>query len=103
MMELQVTEGKHVALFAGGCCDEHLKAELLAFWSRHPGDTFTAGVIAYAIDHPKLELNKALKLLAEAGLVDTSASGGLVFYNLTATESKRRPVLELSNLNEGSL
>ncbi len=100
---MEVMEGKCVAHFAGSRSDEHLRAELLAFWSRHPGDRFTVGVISYAIDHSKLELNKALKLLAEAGIVNASTHGDLIFYNLTADEAKRRSVLDLSVVGQDSL
>jgi len=72
--------------------------ELLAFWGMHPNARFTRYAICYGVDWSKLEANRALMALVEAGVVDTHNHNGLTFYSLTKNEEKRRPVVELAAL-----
>jgi len=87
VVALDVLNEKQLFQFVGKYAGDHLRVELLAFWSRHPHDKFTASVISCALDHSKLEVKRALKLLDEAGLVDTFSTGGLTLYNLTTNET----------------
>lgn len=75
---------------------DRVKAELLSFWSRHPSDEFTVNVVSCTLGFSKLEVNKALKHLIEAGFVETHTRDGVVLYHLTADEKRRITVLELS-------
>jgi DNA-binding transcriptional ArsR family regulator len=75
---------------------DRLKSEILSFWSRHPYDKFTTSVISCALGFSKLEVSRALKALADNGLIDSCVLGDLTLYNLTTDETKRMPVLELS-------
>jgi len=83
VVALDVLNEKQSFQFVEKYAGDHLKVELLAFWSRHPHDKFTASVISCALDHSKLEVKRALKLLAETGLVDKFTTGALTLYNLT--------------------
>ena len=75
--------------------DNQVKRRLLLFWSCHPNAKFARNAISYALDSSKLEVDKALRVLVEVGLVDTHIINGVTFYSLTANEERRRPVLEL--------
>ena len=75
-----------------------MKRGLLFFWGSYPSAKFARNAIGYALDSSKLEVDKALRVLVEAGLVDTHILNGVTFYSLTANEERRRPVLELSAL-----
>lgn len=83
MVTLDILNEKRFLQSAEGYADNHLKAEILAFLSRHPHDKFTVNVISCALDHPKLRITMALKLLAEAGFVEILTMGNVTLYNLT--------------------
>ena len=78
--------------------DSWVKRELLAFWGRHPNAKFSRRVLCYALDCNKLDMDKALKALIEARLVDTCIDHDVSLYSLTTSEERRRPVLELAAL-----
>jgi len=80
---------------------DQLRMELVAFWSRHPNKRFTAGAISCALDRRKRHTVRALRALAEAGLVDISTERDEPFYSLTADSGLREPVLELASLSGG--
>ena len=78
--------------------NNRVKRELLAFWGMHPNAKFGRRAICYALDCSKLEAERALRALVNAGLVDTHMNNGLTLYSLTRNEAKRRAVLELATL-----
>ena len=51
--------------------DNRAKRRLLFFWGSHPDGKFARYTICYALDCNKLEVDRALRVLVEAGLVDT--------------------------------
>jgi len=75
-----------------------VKRELLAFWGMHPNAKFGRRAVCYALDCGKLEADRALRALVDAGLIDTHMNSGLTLYSLTRDEAKRRAVLELATL-----
>lgn len=77
---------------------DRLKMRLLAFWGRHPQARFAIDAIYCGLGCKKLDLNRALREMAEAGLLDTYHNNGVSFYSLTASKEERRPVLELASL-----
>jgi len=79
--------------------NNRVKRELLAFWGIHPNAKFGRRAICYALDCGKLEADRALRALVEAGLIDTHMNNGLTLYSLTRDEAKRRMVLELATLD----
>ena len=79
--------------------NSRVKRELLDFWGRHPNAKFSRHAICFALDCGKLEANKALRALVDAGLVDNHTNNGLTLYSLTENEEKRRLVLELAALD----
>jgi hypothetical protein len=79
--------------------DNHVKRELLLFWGCHPNAKFARHIICYALDCGKLEMDRALRALVKAGLVDTHILNDATFYSLTADEERRRRVVELSSLD----
>ena len=81
--------------------NNRVKREVLFFWGCHPNTKFTRHIICYALDCSKLEVDRELKALVEAGLVDIHILNGATFYSLTANEERRRPVLELASLDWG--
>jgi len=78
--------------------DNRVKRGLLFFWGSHPNAKFARNAIGYALDSSKLEVDKALRVLVEVGLVDTHILNGVTFYSLTTNNEKRRPVLALAAL-----
>jgi hypothetical protein len=78
--------------------NNRVKRELLAFLGRHPNARFTRYVMCYALDCGKLEVERALRALIEAELVDMHGDDSLTLYSLTRNEEKRQPVLELASL-----
>lgn len=76
--------------------NNRVKRELLTFLGMHPNAKFTRHVICYALDCGKLEVDRALKALVGAELVDTHVDNSLTLYSLTKNEEKHRPVLELA-------
>ncbi len=76
-----------------------MKRELLLFWGRHPDTKFARNAICYALDCTKLEMDRGLRALVEAGLVDTHILNGMTLYSLTVNEEKSRPVVEPAALN----
>lgn len=79
--------------------DNRVKRELLFFWGCHPNAKFARNAICYALDCTKLEMDRGLKALVEAELVDTHILNGMTFYSLTTNEERRQPVVELTTLN----
>jgi hypothetical protein len=79
--------------------DNRVKMGLLLFWGCHPNAKFASNAICYALDCTKLEMDRGLKALVEAGLVDTHILNGVTFYSLTSNDERRRPVLDLAALN----
>jgi hypothetical protein len=78
--------------------NNRVKRELLDFWGRHPGTKFSRYAICFALDCGKLEADRNLRDMVDAGLLDNHANNGLSFYSLTRNEEKRRLVLELAAL-----
>ena len=78
--------------------DNQVKRRLLFFWGSHPNAEFARNAIGYALDFSKLELDKALRVLVEAGLVDTHIHNDMTFYSLTTNNENRQPVLALAAL-----
>lgn len=76
--------------------NNRVKRELLNFWGRHPDARFSRYAICFALDCGKLEAEKALRAMVDAGLVDNHKNNGLTLYSLTKNEEKRRRVLELA-------
>ncbi|MBE0479833.1 MAG: hypothetical protein IBX68_02520 [Dehalococcoidia bacterium] len=85
-----------IAAFFRQYAGDHLRMELLAFWSRHPNTRFTEAAIRCALDCSKQEMLKALASLVDAGIVERHRQNELVCYSLTMEETKRRSVLELA-------
>lgn len=81
--------------------DDRVKRGLLFFWGNHPNAKFARYAICHALDSSKLEMNRALRALVEAGLVDTHILNGVTLYSLTVNEERRRPVVELAALDWG--
>ncbi len=79
--------------------NNRVKREILAFLGRHPNTKFTRYVLCYALDCGKLEVDRTLRALVDARLVDNHTNHGLTLYSLTRDEDKRRPVLELAALS----
>lgn len=79
--------------------DNRVKRRLLFFWGCYPNAKFARHIICYALDCGKLEVDRALRDLVKAGLVDTHILNGVTFYSLTANEERRRLVLELAALD----
>lgn len=79
---------------------DRLKMQLLAFWGRHPHARFAIGAIYCGLGYKKPDLNRALKEMVEAELLDTYHNNGVSFYSLTANEEKRQPILELASRPE---
>ena len=78
--------------------DDRVKLALLGFWGRHPKAKFSRGVISCALDCKKTDLDRALKIMVEAGLVNTRVQSGMTFYSLTTDEERKRPVLHIASL-----
>jgi len=93
-----VATGENLYCFLEEHGDNRVKRELIAFWGRHPNAKFSRRVICYALDWNKLEADRALRALVDAGVVDTHKHNGLTLYSLTMNEEKRRPVVELAAL-----
>ena len=72
---------------------DRLKREILAFWGRHPQAKFSLATMACALDCRKLDMERSLRAMVNAGLVDTYCYNGQPFYSLTADEQRRRPIL----------
>ena len=79
--------------------NNRVKREVLFFWGCHPNAKFTRHIICYALDCSKLEVDRELRALVKAELVDIHILNGVTFYSLTANEERRRPVLELAALD----
>jgi hypothetical protein len=79
--------------------NNRVKRELLEFWGLHPDAKFSRYAICFALDCGKLEADRALRDMVDAGLVDNHANNGLPLYSLTRNEEKRQPVLELAALS----
>ena len=75
------------------------KRRLLFFWGMHPNAKFARSAICHALDSSKLEVNKALRDVVKAGLVDTHILNEVTFYSLTTNDERRQPVLELAALS----
>lgn len=78
--------------------NNRVKRELLAFWGMHPEARFSSYVICFALDCGKLEMNRALREMLDAGLIDNHTHNGLSLYSLTKNEEKRQTVLKLAAL-----
>ena len=77
---------------------DRMGTKLLAFWGRHPDTGFTKSAICWALDCKKHDINRALKDMVEAGLIDMYECNSVLLYSLTANEERRRLVLELTSL-----
>ena len=79
--------------------DNRVKRELLIFWGNHPNAKFARNAICYGLDCSKLEVDRALRALVKAGLVEVHIlNNDATFYSLTTNEERRHPVLELAAL-----
>jgi hypothetical protein len=96
-LTVSIQEGLYHFLEEHG--NNRIKRELLDFWGRHPDARFSRYVICFALDCGKLEAERALKAMVDAGLVDNHENNGVTLYSLTKNEEKRRPVLELVALD----
>lgn len=74
--------------------DNRVKKELLLFWGMHPNAELARSTICYALDCSKLDVERALKALAKAGLVDTDVHKDVTFFSLSTDEERRRLVVE---------
>jgi hypothetical protein len=77
---------------------EPLEMELMAFWGRHPGRRLPRDVIAYAITCSRLDLERALGNMTEAGLIQSCVEDRTVFYWLSPDDGLRRLVVGLASL-----
>lgn len=78
--------------------DSRVKRELLAFWGRHPNAKFSKRVLCYTLDCNKLDAERTLRAMVEAGLLDKHISNSVTLYSLTTNEDSRRPILALATL-----
>jgi DNA-binding IclR family transcriptional regulator len=74
--------------------DNRVKNELLLFWGMHPNAKFAMSTICHALDCSKLDVERALKALAKAGLLDTDVHNDVTLFSLSTDEERRRPVVE---------
>ena len=66
--------------------DNRVKMRPLIFWGCHPNAKFARNAIGYALDSSKLEVDNALRVLVQAGLVDTHMHNDMTFYSLTTND-----------------
>ena len=99
MAKLDVPDEEQLVQFLEIYGGDRPRTELIAFWGRHPNAKFTRAAICCAVDCKRTDLDRALKAMVEAGLVDTCMIRGIFFYWLSANEEIRRLVLKLASLN----
>lgn len=96
MIEQEVPSGESrfwsSVLVHGGA----LTVEVVAFWHRHPDCRFAESTMCYGLGCRRLDLERAMKAMVEAGLVDVRVHDGMPFYSLTRDEGLRRQVMGLS-------
>jgi DNA-binding IclR family transcriptional regulator len=76
-----------------------VRGELLAFWGRHPNVKFGKSAICHALDYNKSDVERALKALAETGLVETHIYNEAMLYSLTTNEERRQLAVGLGALS----
>jgi len=80
------------------------KLEVLLFLSRHPQAKFSFDAIAGSRGARRLELADGVKSLVREGIVHAEVSDrDMVWFSLTANQSKRKCVEELTELDSGSV
>lgn len=97
-MTVSELAGETLFQFVKEYAGDRLKVELLAFWGRHPNARFSRLAIRCALECGKSDINRTLKDMVEAGLLDIHTGCGEVFYSLTADETKRQLALGLATL-----
>jgi len=77
------------------------KQEALLFWALHPNTKFSRLAVLSAMECSRIEVERALKDMVEAGLVDMHSYNGLVTYSLTSNQNMRQMVTLFSTLDWG--
>ncbi|HEY42259.1 MAG TPA: hypothetical protein G4O18_10475 [Dehalococcoidia bacterium] len=81
--------------------DTRAKQELLLFWGLHPDARFSRLAVLSAMECSRLDVEKALKSMANDNLIDMRSDSGLITYSLTTNENIRQMVALLSTLDWG--
>jgi DNA-binding GntR family transcriptional regulator len=74
--------------------DNRVRNNLLLFWGMHPNAKFAVATICHALDCSKLDVQRALGALAEAGLLDREVHNHVTLYSLSTDEERRRLIME---------
>ena len=98
METLNIASEKQLFQLLSEYSGNRAKKDLLVFWCRHPNAKFARSAIYCDSGLNRLEVDKALEEMVEAGLVDTSVHNSVRLYWLTANEERRRPITELATL-----
>jgi hypothetical protein len=74
---------------------------LLRFFAIHPNGRFSHLAVVHAIDEAgsRLEVEQALKQMADEGLLSPVSENGNVFYRLTKEEATRKLILNVALLD----
>lgn len=98
MGRLEAVSDEELLAFLRQHVAERLDMELLAFWGRHPEQRLPREVVAYAIQCSRLDLERALGSMMEAGLVQSRVENGTVLYGLSPDDALRRLALAVASL-----
>ncbi len=99
--ELSATEKQELDALSsalGALLDSRAKFELLTFWAWHPAGWSSIGALAPRAGLPRIDLQKALLELVDAGVVETRQGTGICFYAVDRKHAAYAAILQLGRL-----
>ncbi len=98
MERMEAVSDEELLAFLRQHVAEPLDMELLAFWGRHPEQSLPRHIVAYALQCSRLDLERALGNMTEAGLVQSRVENGTVLFGLSPDDGLRRLALAVASL-----
>jgi hypothetical protein len=96
---ITTVEGKVTQLIKEYSDDGYCLLELLRFMGRHPHTRFSRLVIIHALNSQRLYTERAIRYLANKGVVRTHIENNVLFYSLTEANDLRDLALNLAALD----
>ncbi len=98
--EVAVTE-EPCPSFIKEYADDYGCLEIIRFFGAYPRARFSRLAVVHALNvhGGRLYIERALKQLADKGIVRISTNNNILLYSLTEDESLRRPALALARLD----
>ena len=98
MVTINIASQKQLFQLLSKYAGNRATKDLLVFWCRHPNAKFARSAIYCDSGPSRLDVDKGLEEMVEAGLVDTNVHNSVRLYWLTVNEEKRQPITELATL-----